>query len=719
MSPRRRFAISVLVILSDFLACLQLAAAQTAATTAFPVDASRSQILSGPWEFYPGALLEPDDARWTDKKQLMHLRLPATWNDLSWEGKAKGAPEGMGTYRIHLILGKAVKIWAINWYLAGSAARVWWQGHLIHEAGRVGSSTTTEIPGNVPEVLALTDTGDGWLVIQVSNFHHVDGGLWAPISLASMSTHQAKRAFDSGSDLFLAGGFMLFGLLGALATIILKRERASLWFGLLALTIGASLFFNGAMTVYQFIPELSWEWFNKVRHLTMYLAPLWFMLFIHSLIPASLATWFRKGFTALAAIGIGLVLLLPYRWYGNLFYPWAVILAVAVIYTLGALFRVSRSQDRLAGFSLAGILLFLAGTAYEFIRTAFFLPLPNLFALTTFGLLAFMALTLGLHISTTYRKLDRLNREIHGINQSLHRFFPQEFLALLEKSSLSEVELGHSRRMELAVLFADIRGFSRLSQGMAPEEIFALINDFLGAVGPAIRRHGGFVDKYLGDGIMALFPDGGAPALDAAVDMHRALDDLNLRNREVGRLSLGIGVGIHAGPLLLGTIGERARMDTTVISSVVNLASRLEALTRDYDARIIISPQVLMALPPDCPHEYRFLGFENLKGFDHPLPAYEVFSADEPAIRDQKRQSKAPLEDALILFGRHEYPEAARALKQLHQLYPGDPAPRTYLDRIRAIREKRIIYQVTSQRRRLAAAHQPIPHPPHPSHHPE
>jgi len=135
-----------------------------------------------------------------------------------------------------------------------------------------------------------------------------------------------------------------------------------------------------------------------------------------------------------------------------------------------------------------------------------------------------------------------------------------------------------------------------------------------------------------------------------------------------------------------------------VISSVVNLASRLEGLTRDYRSPIIVSPAIIMSLPPDSPIAHRFLGYEQIRGFDHPLPIFEIFTPDLEGIRDQKEKSKADFEDALIHFGKGEFKEAAQLLLSLRKRFPDDPAPATYLDRIRNINEKRLIYRINRHR---------------------
>ncbi len=126
----------------------------------------------------------------------------------------------------------------------------------------------------------------------------------------------------------------------------------------------------------------------------------------------------------------------------------------------------------------------------------------------------------------------------------------------------------------MTILFMDIRGFTQLSEAMTPNENFAFINEFVSLMEPIIRKHKGFIDKYIGDAIMALFPEEVDDALSCAIEMIRALHLYNQQRKERQEPLIRIGIGINCGPLILGTVGNEKRMDGTVISDAVNVASR-------------------------------------------------------------------------------------------------------------------------------------------------
>lgn len=186
-----------------------------------------------------------------------------------------------------------------------------------------------------------------------------------------------------------------------------------------------------------------------------------------------------------------------------------------------------------------------------------------------------------------YSNTKKLNEKLIILNQAYERFVPQDFLSLLEKKSIVDVDLGDHVQETMSVLFTDIRNFTTRSEKMTPQENFNFINSFLSCIGPIIRKHHGFVDKYIGDAIMALYPRKPDDALQCALEMQSALREYNKLHSD--QEPVQIGIGINTGLLMLGTVGEANRMNATVISDAVNIASRIESLTKTYQAPILIS----------------------------------------------------------------------------------------------------------------------------------
>lgn len=222
-----------------------------------------------------------------------------------------------------------------------------------------------------------------------------------------------------------------------------------------------------------------------------------------------------------------------------------------------------------------------------------------------------------------YSNTKDLNERLIVLNTAYERFVPHDFLSLLEKNSITDVGLGDQVQKTMSVLFSDIRSFTTLSEKMTPEENFKFINSFLGVMGPIIRKHHGFVDKYIGDAIMALYPRSPDDALQCAIEMQSVLDEYN--KQHPGQEPVRIGVGINTGSLMLGTVGEHDRMNATVISDAVNIASRIESLTKNYKTPILISEDTYKSLKNPARYHIEMVDDQVLvKGKTKPIAVYKV-----------------------------------------------------------------------------------------------
>ena len=268
--------------------------------------------------------------------------------------------------------------------------------------------------------------------------------------------------------------------------------------------------------------------------------------------------------------------------------------------------------------------------------------------------------------------------DLKETNLSIERFVPRAFLAIVGKPSIVDVELGDNKRRDMTVLFSDIRSFTTLSEKMTPDENFAFINTYLERMGPVIRTHNGFIDKYIGDAIMALF-NNADDALRASLAMHDALDDFNEERRAAGLDPVAIGIGLNSGSLMLGTIGEKHRMDGTVISDAVNLASRIEDLTKTYRVGLLISQYTYEQLADPTAYDIRPIDVVVVKGKTHPVTIFEVFQNDPPAARAAKGRTRDLLQSGVDALARRDAAGARRCFEQCLALVPGDTAATSLL----------------------------------------
>lgn len=215
--------------------------------------------------------------------------------------------------------------------------------------------------------------------------------------------------------------------------------------------------------------------------------------------------------------------------------------------------------------------------------------------------------------------------ELSALNAAYATFFPHECLDLLGKTGIVGVRLGDHVEREMTIMFADIVGFTSLAESMSSVETFALINHYLSKVGPVIREHDGFIDKYIGDAIMALFVRP-SDAVEAAIHLLATLEALNDEFAATGAARLSIGIGIHCGVVSFGILGEDRRMQGTVIGDAVNVAARIEGLTRRFGAGILISEAVRAALGDGQAWAYRSIDEVLIRGRRTSMVVWEVLA---------------------------------------------------------------------------------------------
>jgi two-component system sensor histidine kinase ChiS len=281
--------------------------------------------------------------------------------------------------------------------------------------------------------------------------------------------------------------------------------------------------------------------------------------------------------------------------------------------------------------------------------------------------------------------VEHLSEQLSKINLAYSRFVPHEFLEFLKKESIISVGLGDQTERDMTVLFSDIRSFTTLSETMNPKENFNFINSYLKRVGPIIRNHRGFIDKYIGDAILALFPDNAEDALDSAIAMRKELVIYNSHRRKFGYVPIDIGVGIHYGSLMLGTIGEAERMESTVISNDVNIASRLEGLTKIYGVPILISQKTRDVLDDAAKYHMRLLDRVRVKGKMESIAVFEIFDGEDQKFIDLRLKTLPDFELGLKAYKAQQFTDAMNHFEKVKALDPEDKACQVFLERLEHI----------------------------------
>jgi len=275
----------------------------------------------------------------------------------------------------------------------------------------------------------------------------------------------------------------------------------------------------------------------------------------------------------------------------------------------------------------------------------------------------------------------QFTNHLNQLNQAFSRFVPGQFLQLLNKETIIDVALGDQVEKKMSVLFSDIRDFTALSEGMTPEENFRFINSYLSRMEPIILKNKGFIDKYIGDAIMALFSGGADDAVKAGIAMLHQLTEYNRHRANCNYRAIQLGMGINTGTLMLGTVGGYNRMDTTVISDAVNLAARLEGLTKNYGVSLLISHHTFQQLKNPYDYAIRMIDHVQVKGKCELVTVYEIFDADLPEVRESKLANQDRFALALSLYNQQAYAESLRLFEACLRHNPADQVAQIYQQR--------------------------------------
>ncbi len=264
------------------------------------------------------------------------------------------------------------------------------------------------------------------------------------------------------------------------------------------------------------------------------------------------------------------------------------------------------------------------------------------------------------------------------------KFVPIEFLQLLKKRSLVDVKLGDHIENKMSVLFLDIRGFTMISETMTASDNFQFINAFLDHMEPVIRYHDGFIDKYIGDAIMALFKGEKADdALQAAMTMLNQLKSFNEDQVNQNKNPIRIGIGINTGELILGIVGGKQRMESSVIGDTVNIASHIESLTKIYGVPLLISEETKNALTHTSDYTFRLIDQVSVKGKKKLINIWEVLDADLFGNKEMKIQTLEVFNKAREAFFKEDFETAKSLFQECHSINPSDSVVLFFLNKIK------------------------------------
>jgi two-component system sensor histidine kinase ChiS len=493
------------------------------------------------------------------------------------------------------------------------------------------------------------------------------------VSRASLILH--------GLAAFQDGFFLLIGLFVFILFLFWKKNIDFLSFAVYMITSGLFFFLKeGALFLYN--PLNAWHIQLETAYIVitdLQYAALAYL--VHTMYRKHVPTWtavvlYALPFAHAAATLILSAALFPLALAGLIYYALFDVAALAFSAYLAA------KGDKRARWLTPAFAFVAAGLAAkcfgpESIWAAYLIEPAGLMI---FGVIVMLMLISK--VAETFESAEVLSVYVDSVSRAVLNFIPKEFLEHLNKADFIDLRLGDHTKKEMTIFFSDIRGFTALSEKLTVEENFAFINSYLSRIVPVIKENGGFVDKYIGDAIMALFPGPQGPdnAIRAAIAMQTKMVEYNGHRGKMGYRPLSMGVGVHTGDLMLGVVGVTDRMENTVISDAVNLSSRLQAITKAFNISLAISEQAFKELEDPGSYKYRFIGKVRVKGKAAPVSVFEIFDGISPDLFERKMKANMFFEQGMLTYYQKDFAGAMYYFKRVLEMIPEDGASGFYLD---------------------------------------
>ena len=269
------------------------------------------------------------------------------------------------------------------------------------------------------------------------------------------------------------------------------------------------------------------------------------------------------------------------------------------------------------------------------------------------------------------------NNQLKQASIESEKYIPKQFLKFLGKNSISELELGHQVAREVTTMFCDIKNKKSVGQTLSLEENFNFVNSYLNIVSPIVKRYGGFVDKYFGEGILAVFSDAES-SLECSNAIIKAMQVKN--GSEKNKPNIDVCIGINTGEVMFGITGDEERKSPTIVSDAVNLAAKLEEINRLLGTTITFSKRTLNSLRTSYGINYRYIGSLVLEDKSDVL-VFEYLDAYKKDKREKLCASKVRFEEGVRFYVNGDYKKAKTVFESLLKDAKNDEVAYVYFNK--------------------------------------
>ena len=581
------------------------------------------------WDFYWGKFIVPYDK--TIKPDLI-VSAPSDWNKYNLSDDIKKITKtglGSGTYRLQLINLKPDTTYVFPVYkLTYTSFSIYADNQLIFQSGSPAEEWEHSVVKQYFDTAAFTTNSKGTvlLTIFVSNNFYRKGGLRGAISLYEESCYR-NFYFRTLSIYAIFSGILIMISVYCFINFLRKKDKSSIYLSMLILSVFSRFATSDFPIIKTLFPETPFNIMLRIEYISVFFIPGFMTLYIDTLNKYIFKRIPSVFIAAPSFVFFILDFILPIR-LANRIVPAMQIYMYSVIVLDSILFIISvfKSRDFISTISIISLAVVALGATCDIllIHHVSFMNGVHLL-MPAFVQFAFLQIVLLAYIQNkNYMKVFELNDYLHETNQAYYRFVPREFLELLCKKDVTEITLGEYKISKAAVLSADIRNFTSTSEKLVPIQVFDMLNSYLRRVAPLIRKYHGVIEKYLGDGIIAIFPDSAESALNCAIEMQEQMIELREEFSSRGMPQIQIGIGVHYGDIVIGTGGNNDRMTEISLSKDIDIAVKTESKTKQYHRPILATYEAISYAAKEARKEGRKFSFYGLKIND--TPSTSLFS---------------------------------------------------------------------------------------------
>jgi class 3 adenylate cyclase len=568
--------------------------------------------------------------------------------------------------------------WAISIADVYAAMEMFCDGNIILSHGKVGNSKDLEFPGFMDHLYVIQDgslpEGQHLITMRVSNHHWPSGGLSRTPTLAASGVLIEQQGRENAWEAFIIGLFFLSGVYHLILFLSRRAQRDYLIFALLSLV--AALFFVDVDFTDLIISNKDFPGLNTrlywILSMSAGILLYWFLSVVFDYRKRSLSYLVVGGsiLTGVTAfVPVDLTVLGDFMFFVNYWFQFTLLVGIYIVFW--ALLKKKPGSRVLAtGVVAAALGSFYAVGAIE----------ADFWAKTG---VAMLVVSMAISLSN---KMTAMENDVRRTLDVFRLLVPEPTLDRIAKEGIDNIKLGGAEEGMATILFTDIRSFTSVAENLSPSATLGFLNTFMQRMQPVIQVNGGFINQFVGDEVMAIFYKTGhaAASIRSAIAIRKDLRKQNIEHMERGEPPIDVGIGINTGKVIWGTIGSEVRMESAVVGDTVNVASRIQHLTKTYGVGALVSETTIQGIQDPEEYFYREVGVVQVRGKTKPVVIYELFDRDEEYLKTQKIQCLSEYNQGLVYFHANEWRTALPLFEKCLQICPDDPISRIYFERCKA-----------------------------------